>query len=552
MNSLLPNHRRHRRLLFAWPLALLCVLAGCLPIQPISGGTIPNGTIPNGTIPSDQASAAIVLTWEGAPLSGEASCVHVTVDANGHAAFGTCGNVDQTATIDESHLQELDAMQRRFAPFTTETSAGTLTFTGHGTSANPAWQRAIAAWARLVYSELTSGTVSATGATVMSWVTGTIPAQPAICRRLTVLVYGYVYATTAPCAGGEVLSTTGGWLNDAELAQLDYWRTTYAPIYLEDNYLDGSGTAVADGAVERAIAAWAQLVYDEVSSGQVSATGATALSWFIDSPAGVGELCQHLTVLTFGYAYAEIVPCAGGMTVDTIGGSLTEDELTQLDRWLSTYTAVYVDNNYLAGTGTQTATGAEVAAIATWATERYARLRAQHAGGAMDLTTWASYTADSGFVIYYPPTLYGVEVLAGNSGSPFSGAVVFTPTEELNNQEPLAQTYKLTILAHVASKAYSLNDPAELLANGHYLSYAPNLLDGVTIQQTNLAGAPAVRVDNLPVGLAGTSMQLIAIRADIVYEVIVEPSQVSSRGDAADPANRALVAQMIDTFQFVR
>ncbi|MCB0106915.1 MAG: hypothetical protein KDE53_13430, partial [Caldilineaceae bacterium] len=410
-----------------------------------------------------------------------------------------------------------------------------------------------AAWARLVYSELTSGAASATGATVMSWVTGTNPEQAEICRRLTVLVYGYAYATTAPCTGGEVLSTSGGWLNDTQLAQLDHWHTTYSSIYVEDSYLDGSGTAVADGAVERAIMAWAQLVYDEVSTGRASAAGATALSWFIDSPEGAEELCQHLTVLNFGYAYAEIVPCVGGMTVDTTGGSLTAEELSQFDDWLTTLSPTYVENNYLAGTGTQSVTDAEIAAIAAWASALYERLRESNAWGDMHITSWTSYTSDSGFVIYYPPTLYSVEVLTGNSNSPFSGAAVFAPTAELNNREPLAQTYKLTILAHVASKAYSLNDPAPLLANGRYLSYAPNLLDGLPIQQTNLAGASAVRVDNLPVGLAGTTMQLIAIRADIAYELTVEPHQVSSSGDAvADQTNRELVEQMIGTFQFVR
>lgn len=537
-------------------LLLMLMLTGCLPIQPLSTDPVFGSTVPNGTIPGSQEGAATILVWEGAPLGGEPACVHLTVDANGHAVFGTCDNVAQAASIGEIHLNELDAMQQRFAPFhtatTLETNSGTLTFNGHGTSDNPAWQRAIGAWAQLVYSELAGGTASATGATVMSWAIGTIPEQPAICRRLTGLIYGYVYATTAPCAGGEVLTTNGGWLNDAQMAQLDHWLAEYAPLYVEDSYLDGRGTAVADGATERAIEAWAQLVYNEVSSGQTSAAGATAMSWFINSVDGAGELCQHLTVLRFGYAQAEIVPCAGGPTVDAASGPLTAAELAELDSWLSTFTATYVENNYLAGTGDQTATDAELAAVAAWATALYGRLRERTPGGDMDLTTWTSYTADSGFVIYYPPTLYRVEVLDGNPDSPFAGAIVFTPTEELNSQEPLAQTYTLTILAHVAGKAYSLSEPAPLLANGQYLSYAPFLLEGRTITHTNLDGAPAVRVDDLPVGLAGTAMQLVAIRADITYELVVEPHQVSSSGDAADQANLALVEQMIDTFQFVR
>jgi hypothetical protein len=525
------------------------LLTGCVPLQPTAGGTVPSGTIPTG-----RDTAAIILTWEGAPLGDGPACVHLTVDANGHAAFGACDNINQAATIGEMHLAELDAMQRRFAAFTAETTAGTVTFTGSGTSDSAAWQRAIGAWAQLVYSELASGTPSATGATVMSWFPGTVAEDPTICTHLTVLVYGYVYADTVPCAGGEVLSTTGGWLNDAQMAQLDHWRTTFAPLYVENSYLDGNGSQAATAAWQRAVNAWAQLVYGEVSSGQASAAGATALSWFIDSPEGNGTLCQHLTVLTFGYAYAEIVPCAGGVTVQTTGGSLTDEELTQLDRWLVGNEALYVDNNYLAGTGSAPLPADEVAAVETWATALYERLAEtqERADDALDLTTWAAYEAESGFVIYYPPTLYTVDVLPGRSDSPFGGTIVFTPTDALISREPLAASYRLSILAHVANKAYSLSEAAAFLANGQLLSYEPALLEGQTITRTNLAGAPAVQIDDLPVGQAGVAIQLAAIRADIVYELVVEPTQMSSGNAAADQANLALVEQMMQTFRFTR
>ncbi len=520
------------------------LLAGCAPLQPISSGTIPTG----------RGTAAIILSWEGAPLSDGPACVHLTVDANGHAAFGACDNIDQAATIGESHLTELDAMQRRFAAFTAETTAGTVTFNGSGTSDNAAWQRAIGAWAQLVYAELASGTASATGATVMSWFPGTVAEEPTVCTHLTVLVYGYVYADTVPCAGGDVLSTTGGWLNDAQMAQLDHWRTTFAPLHVENSYLDGNGSQTATDAWQRAVNAWAQLVYGEVSSGRASAAGATAMSWFIDHAAGNGTLCQHLTVLTFGYAYAEIVPCAGGVTVQSSGGALTDDELTQFDGWLYGNKALYVDNNYLAGTGSTALPTDEIATVETWATALYNRLAnvSDSAGTDMDLTTWAAYEADSGFVIYYPPTLYSVDLLTGAADSPFSGAIVFTPTNARISREPLAANYRLSILAHVASKAYSLSEGAAFLANGQLLSYDPALLDGRTITQTNLAGAPAVRIDDLPVGQAGVAIQLDAIRADIVYELIVEPAQMSSGNVDADQANLALVEQMMQTFQFTR
>lgn len=525
------------------------LLTGCLPIQPVTGSTLPSGTIPG-----HSGTAALILTWEGAPLGDGPACAHITIDATGHAAFGACDNIDQTATIGENHLTELDAMQRRFATFSTETAVGTVTFNGSGTSDSAAWQRAIGAWAQLVYGELASVTASATGATVMSWFPGTAPEQPELCTHLTVLVYGYVYADTVPCGGGEVLSTAGGWLNDAQMAQLDHWRTTFAPFSVDNSYLDGDGSQAATEAWQRAVDAWAQVVYGEVRSGQAGAAGATAMSWFIDHAAGSGTLCQHLTVLTFGYAYAEIVPCAGGATVQASGGSLTDAELTQLDRWLADHAALYVDNNYLAGMGSTPMPADDVTAAKSWATALYDRLAtmSDSAGMAMDLTTWTAYEADSGFVIYYPPTLYTVDVLPNRTGSPFSGAIVFTPTNALTSREPLAASYRLSILAHVANKAYSLSEGATFLANGQLLSYDPALLDGQTITRTNLAGAPAVRVDDLPVGQAGVTIQLAAIRADIVYELVVEPAQMSSGNADADQANLTLVEQMMQTFHFTR
>jgi len=525
------------------------LLAGCLPLQPIT-----NSPTPNATIPSQQSDAAVILTWEGAPLGEGPACVHLTVDANGNAAFGACDQIDQSAPIGENHLNELDAMQHRFASFSAETELGTVRFTGTGTGKGEAWQRALGAWAQLVYSELANGAASATGATVMSWFPGAVAEQPELCTHLTVLVYGYVYVETVPCAGGERLSLSGRWLNDAQMAQLDQWLTTLAPLYVADNYLAGQGTAVVDEPEQRAIDDWAHLVTSEVTSERASATGATAMSWFIDNSTDGGTLCPHLSVLSFGYAYAEIVPCQGGSTVQAIGGSLTHEELTQFDRWLYSNEALYVDNNYLAGRGSNPLPADEHATVAAWATALYERLAMSDTTVDLsELTSWHAYEADSGFVIYYPPTLYTVALLSDHADSPFSGTIRLTPTEMLMNREPRATSYRLSMLAHVADKAYSFSDAATFLANGQALSYAPSLLVGRTITKTNLAGALALRVDDLPVGAAGTTIQLLAIRADIVYELIVEPVQPGNSSDAAAAeANLALIEQIIDTFRFTR
>ena len=497
----------------------------------------------------------MIVNWTGAPLDDASGCVQLLVDANGQATFGPCDKVGQQGSLSETHQRELDELQRQVAPFDAETATGTLTFNGFGTNESAAWQRAIDAWVQVIYSELASGRVSASGPTVISWVTGTDTTQPRVCNQLNVLVYGYVYANQVPCAGGDVLAATGGWLNDAQLAQFDHWLSDLAPITVANNYLAGTGNATANAADQRAITAWAQLVYGEVSSGRASAAGATALSWFIANPNGIGELCQHLTVLSFGYAYAEILPCAGGVTVQSTGGSLTSAELTEFDGWLYERAALYVENNYLAGTGTTSVSAAESSAIDAWAAALYDRLTANEvkAGDDFDLTTWQGFTADSGFVIYYPPTLYTVSVREGDANSPFSGPIVLTPTTALNERMPQAQSYTLSILAHGATKAYSLYDPVPLLAHGQYLSYQPALLAGHLITPFRLADAPAVRVDDVAAGPAGITTQITAIRADLVYELVVEPAEVVSSGNAAaDQTNLDLVEQMIITLRFVR
>jgi len=530
------------------------LLVACVPLQSTSHGTVPAGTIPNeSTDAVDQA--VTILTWQGAPLDGSAPCVELHIDAVGQTQFGPCGQAEQQTTLGETHQSELDALQRRLAPFTLETPTGTLSFNGFGTSGSPAWERAVNAWAQVVYSEVAAGQVSATTPVVMHWQLGADAEEATICNQITVLAYGYVYANQLPCAGGDVLTTTGGWLNDTQLAQLDYWLTALAPVETAAGDLASQGSTAATPAAERAMEAWAELVYTEVNSGRVSGAGATVMSWFIPNPAGIGELCQHLTVLSFGYAEAEIVPCAGGTTVQSTGGPLTAAELEQLDTWLYERAALYVENNYLAGSGTTPVTVAESSAIDSWAATLYARLTAtaETAGSDFDLTTWRGFESDSGFVIYYPPTLYTVEVLPSNESSPFSGAIVLTPTATLNERSPLASSYTLSILAHGANKRYSLFEPVGLLANGRLLSYSPELLADHPITRTHLVDAPAVRVDELAAGPAGVTTQLTAIRADIVYELVVTPAQVTNTSDAAaDQANRALVEQMIQTLRFTR
>ena len=406
------------------------LLVGCTPIQPASDA---------GMIPPGDSSA--VLTWEGAPLSDNTACGRLVIDHNGQATFGPCGETGQTQPLG-AHAAEWAEMQTHFAAFDYATDATTLTFNGTGAVAGEAWQRALAAWAQLVYSELTTGRASATGATAMSWFVGEAANDATLCQQVTVLSYGYAYAQTVPCAGGNVQESTGGLLTDAEWTKVDAWQQAYAPIYVENNYVNGIGTQTAGDAETQQIAAWAQAVYERLQT--------------------AGEN-----------------------------------------------------------------TGA-----------------------------WQRYQADSGYHIDYPLAFYSLR--AGQSGPNvlFPGVRVVEPNDAFTYQDRNQAVYKLSIAVTANEQGLSLDEPAALLANSALIAYDPALLADYTIQPIELGGVPALRVDDLPVGPAGITTQIVALHGDLLYELLVEPHVLTTNqaepfvAGAASAANRTLIEQVIGTFGF--
>lgn len=225
------------------------LLAGCAMAQP---------TPEEATIASDDTSA--LLTWQGAPLSDATACGQLAIDSTGQVTFGPCDETGQMQSLGV-HVQEWAEIQERFAAFTYTTDGTTLTFNGGGEVVGDAWQRALAAWAQLVYSELAAGRTSASVATAMSWFVGEVPGQAGQCQQVMVLAYGYAYAQTVPCAGGDVQATVGDWLNEKEMTQFDQWINGYTPINVKNNYLAGVGPQAAGEAEIAQINTWAQGVY---------------------------------------------------------------------------------------------------------------------------------------------------------------------------------------------------------------------------------------------------------------------------------------------------
>lgn len=406
------------------------LLVGCTPIRPASDA----GTSP-------QVDRDAVLTWEGAPLSDNTACGRLLIDGKGQVTFGPCGETGQTQPLGV-HAEEWAGMQTRFAAFAYTTDATTLAFNGTGEIAGEPWQRAVTAWAQLVYSELSAGRASTTGATAMRWIVGAAADDATLCQQVTVLRYGYAYAQTAPCAGGNVQESTGGWLNDAEWAQIDAWQQAYAPIYVENNYVNGIGTQTAGEPEAEQIAAWAQAVYERLQTASEN-TGA-----------------------------------------------------------------------------------------------------------------WQRYQADSGYHIDYPLALYSLR--AGQSGPTvlFPGVRVVEPNDAFTYQDRNQAVYKLSIAVTANEQELSLDQPEALLANRALIAYDPALLADYTIQPIELGGVPALRVDDLPVGPAGITTQIVALHGDLIYELLVEPHVLTTNqaepyvAGTASAANRTLIEQVIGTFGF--
>lgn len=214
---------------------------------------------------------AVALLYQGPKELGmddPSQCTTMNLDRSQNVTLGACDGSTRWLALGKRFALDWDDIQNRFASFVYQTPTETLNFTGRGTVSGEAWQRAILAWARMTRAELASGRASATGRTVMSWFLTQVPDQANVCEHLTVLSYGYAYADTVHCDGGEVIDATGAWLTDAEMTQLDQWLYSGAPLYIDRNYLDGKGSEALSETEATAVAQWAAAVRTRIGSDQ--------------------------------------------------------------------------------------------------------------------------------------------------------------------------------------------------------------------------------------------------------------------------------------------
>lgn len=209
--------------------------------------------------------AAPVLVYEGY----EGHCISLAVSAEGLGAAGRCDAPRLALPLlneTRRHQEWADAMGR-FAPFRYEPPEMglLLRFEGRGTeTASPAWQRALLAWAGVVYAEQTSGRSGASWGTAFAWERPT-ESTDGRCDYLVVERYAVAYASRARCGGGDAEDLGGGWLSDAEWTAFDRWHQTFAAAEGERTHFFGAGMTPMPPDTLAALDTWADAVFTRLA-----------------------------------------------------------------------------------------------------------------------------------------------------------------------------------------------------------------------------------------------------------------------------------------------
>lgn len=467
-----------------------------------------------------------IAEWRGTADNG--ACLQATFGTDG-IGFGACGGV-QTAGryVSEARKAALQEMAATYAPFEAETEAGMLDFAGTGdTDAGSEEQAALARWAQTAAMEAVAGQSFAGMRYEGPAELGTDDTS-----RCAVLQINadetQVWAcdgrvVTAPLAAG--LAATWTELGDrfgAFVYETPGERLTF----------EGMGR-LTDPVWQRALLAWARITRAELASGQTSATARTALSWHLGPVPGAPDVCAHLTVLDYGYAYAEQRACGSGELVSMSEDWLDQAEMQPFDRWLYTFAPVYVDDNYLNGAGQELMPEEETGDLQRWAESVWGRLAGlplapadSAAAGGSEATcddpaasARAYSSVEYGFCLLMPEGYAVVETVPGNFSLVAGGDI-------MNHTSP-----------RVGIEVSSAGDRSLAgIADQMVDDYAPAWAD-VTAQAITVDGAEAVLLDNLPG--QDLNRRVVVVHDRFVYSIMFMP--LSSE---AEPMYQAVLGSL--------
>ncbi len=319
----------------------------------------------------EPAIGAMLMAWGGTFDNGE--CMEAIIGTDG-VAFGMCGGQPMIGGrfASDARLAVLNEWIDTYAPFDAETDFGSVRLVGVGaTAATLEEEQMLGRWAQMVAMEAAAGEERAG----MSYHG---PAELGSPER-TKCTSLYIGASNEVGLGScdDNLRTVA--LGTRAHEEWRYMRGRFAPFHYETEtekvIFEGMGNLTGEP-WQRAILAWARARHAELATGQTSATINTAMRWQLGQDYAQKNVCRHLIVLDYGFAYAEEVMCEGADRINATADWLTSEELAQFDTWLYGRSPLYRDASYIDGKGAQAADETELAAVEQWATDTWLRIRA--------------------------------------------------------------------------------------------------------------------------------------------------------------------------------
>jgi hypothetical protein len=236
----------------------------------------------------------------------------------------------------------------------------------------------------------------------------------------------------------------------------------------------------------------------------------TALSWHLGQDYSQKNICQHLTVLSYGFAYAEERLCEGNDLVNSAGAWLTTAELTLFDTWLYARAPLAVDNNYIDGKGTQALSEAEIVEVNLWAMDLWARVRGTDNGASPESAVAACPEARSGLAM----------VRAYDRGFCLLVPADYTVFEPNPDELVIA---KGTLLNTIEPRAHIVVTPAAGRTAEQIADEIVAEMAGFEIKRsrTEVASQPAVILDNVPG--QDINRRVLLVHNDRLYDLTFFP-----------------------------
>lgn len=164
-----------------------------------------------------------------------------------------------------------------------------------------------------------------------------------------------------------------------------------------------------------------------------------------------------------------------------------------------------------------------------------------------DSTNWSTYQATRFYQIEYPLDKYSIRSGPANINASWPGIINLEPNDIFNEEKPLAVTYQVSIGIKENKEGYTRENLEQYFGKGLFIKYGKDSLKDIEIKNTKLGGLDALRIDGCCGGQVGVEANIVALKGDKIYEIIINPAQTSGNPDK----NKAIYEKIIETFKFL-